>query len=373
MSAFQPDKGIIHIIPTLILPTQPKVTLYPGKPTIPPVDTLAPGKPTDSPKVATTPVKFTATPLPTVITTIKITPRVDIRPAGTLVIYPAPTGLVAEALLNYNIVRLSWDQVPGAQGYKVYCTAAIDQDFTLVDPEDGDWCTPYEGRGNWYAFYDRRVMEHYTERYYKVSAVFTDGREGPQSNWVHVLALDPPPENFTAVALQPDMVLLSWSPSVGGADVYKITREGVGGSITWPVSGTMCIDGQGPSEWVPLQSDTEYRYQVVAEKNFIWQFETEWVAVRTLLETPNYVVATPISTSWIQITWNPVPGATGYKVYHSGTGDIYAYLGTNTTPVYNHSGLSADTLHAYKVVAYNDYGESAVSERAVTRTMLPRP
>jgi hypothetical protein len=50
MSAFQPDKGIIHIIPTLILPTQPKVTLYPGKPTIPPVDTLAPGKPTDSPR-----------------------------------------------------------------------------------------------------------------------------------------------------------------------------------------------------------------------------------------------------------------------------------------------------------------------------------
>jgi hypothetical protein len=379
VSASQLEKGNIGIVPTLGRPTQPpQETLFPEKPTKPPVETPAPEKPTAPPKETTTPVKFKATPLPAVTTSLKLsvtvtpkknTPRPDTRPVGTLIIYPAPTGLVAVALPIYNQVRLSWDQVPGAQGYKVYRAVAIDQPFTLVGPDEGDWSCPDEGQGSWYAFYDRLSMEPYTERFYMVSAVFTFGREGPKSDWAHVLALDPPPEHLTAQAFRPDMVKLSWSPSQGGADRYAITRQGADGEVTWPFRGTVCIDGLDPNMGLAVQSDTEYCYRVTAVKNEIWQLNSDWVTVRTPLETPNYVTATPISTSRIQITWNPVPGATGYKVYHNNTnGDIYAYLGSSTTTVYNHNGLGADTFHAYKVVAYNEYGESAVSESAVTRT-----
>jgi fibronectin type 3 domain-containing protein len=392
VSASLLDKGNIGIMPTLGRPTQlpketpflgkftrpPRETLFPGKPTQPPVETPVPGKPTEPPKETTTPDKFTATPQPTVTASLpppataapkKITPRQDTRPVGTLVIYSAPTGLAAEALPIYNHVRLSWDQVPGAQGYKVYRTAAIDQPFTQVDPDEGDWSSPDVGQGSWYAFYDRLSMEPYTERFYKVSAVFVGGREGPMSDWAHVLALDPPPEHLTALALRPDLVFLSWSPSVGGADRYVITRLGNDGEVGLLASETVFIDGLNPNVGLPLQSDTEYRYQVTAVKNEIWQLSSDWVTVRTPLETPNNVAATPISTSQIQITWDPVPGATGYKIYHNKTnGDIFAYLGYSTTTVYNHNGLDADTFHAYKVVAYNEYGESAVSENAVTRT-----
>jgi hypothetical protein len=77
---------------------------------------------------------------------------------------------------------------------------------------------------------------------------------------------------------------------------------------------------------------------------------------------PTDVSATALSSTSIHISWNPVTGATGYRVYYSDYySGLYEFLyGTSSTSYTDNECDPGDTWY-YKISAYNDHGESDLS------------
>ncbi|MFJ3333910.1 chitinase [Streptomyces sp. NPDC086766] len=80
---------------------------------------------------------------------------------------------------------------------------------------------------------------------------------------------------------------------------------------------------------------------------------------------PGGLAVTGTTSSSVSLSWNSVPGATGYHVYRDGT-EAAAVTGTSATA----TGLSAATSYSFQVTAANAAGESAKSA-AVTGTTAP--
>jgi len=90
---------------------------------------------------------------------------------------------------------------------------------------------------------------------------------------------------------------------------------------------------------------------------------------------PNGVTATAQSSSSIRISWNLVNGATSYKLYYGTSSSSITILasGTITGTTYTHTGLQADTVYYYRVVASNSSGDSGYSTSSSARTLLSTP
>ncbi|MFJ8197610.1 chitinase [Streptomyces sp. NPDC096152] len=71
---------------------------------------------------------------------------------------------------------------------------------------------------------------------------------------------------------------------------------------------------------------------------------------------PGGLAVTGTTSSSVSLSWNTVPGATGYNVYRDGT-EVTAVTGTSATA----TGLSAATSYSFQVTAANSAGESAKS------------
>jgi hypothetical protein len=84
---------------------------------------------------------------------------------------------------------------------------------------------------------------------------------------------------------------------------------------------------------------------------------------------PRGLTATAVSSSVINLSWNSVSGATGYKVYQgtSSSGTFNLATSTLNTSIVNNE-LPANTTVYYKVTAYNSYGESGYSSIASATT-----
>jgi fibronectin type 3 domain-containing protein len=90
--------------------------------------------------------------------------------------------------------------------------------------------------------------------------------------------------------------------------------------------------------------------------------------------TPEWVSASAISPSSIQITWIAATGATYYKVYRSTYDGSYVYIGDSSTTSYTDTTLNANTAYYYKVSSYSAGGESALSSfSSATTQALPVP
>jgi transcriptional regulator CtsR len=92
--------------------------------------------------------------------------------------------------------------------------------------------------------------------------------------------------------------------------------------------------------------------------------------------SPSDLIATPISTSQINLTWQDNSSdETGLKIERkTGTGSYsqIATVGANVTS-YSNSGLSARTTYYYRVRAYNNVGNSDYSNEASATTLPPPP
>jgi hypothetical protein len=86
------------------------------------------------------------------------------------------------------------------------------------------------------------------------------------------------------------------------------------------------------------------------------------------LAAPTGLTATPYSSSGIALTWNPVSGATGYKVYNGLTSTVAFVGNVSSNSAYN-INLPANTTVYFKVSAYNSSGEGPMSS-VVSATTL---
>jgi fibronectin type 3 domain-containing protein len=87
------------------------------------------------------------------------------------------------------------------------------------------------------------------------------------------------------------------------------------------------------------------------------------------LNGPSNIIASAESSSSIRLSWPPISGATGYRIYRSlSRSGTYTRVGTITSTSFTNTGLASNTTYYYKVSAYNNAGESAQSSMVSART-----
>ena len=165
-------------------------------------------------------------------------------------------------------------------------------------------------------------------------------------------------KNFEIEATDKDQVLLTWN-ALEGAEKYKILRK--------------------------FESDEIYIIQEVVETNSyasfvyeehyvfrIWALnasgqifaESEDVFIDTTgPATPTNFKATVLSTSLIQLSWDPVPGALGYKIYRdAGYGGFSLYKQLNGAGVrfLTDANLNSGFNYKYKITSFSEFEHESV-------------
>jgi len=112
-----------------------------------------------------------------------------------------------------------------------------------------------------------------------------------------------------------------------------------------------------------------------SQTNADFSFRVKGTCSEEQTGVPNGVTATAQSSSSIKISWNPVNGATSYKLYYGTSSSSITILASGTVAgtTYTHTGLQANTIYYYRVVASNSSGESGYSTSASARTLLSTP
>ena len=270
---------------------------------------------------------------------------------------PVPGSVTASALSSDSI-QVNWNSVSGAASYKVYRGASASGTYTLITTRTD---TSYTDTG----------LTPLTTYFYRVSAVTSRG-EGDQSNPAQATtpaeSVVPPPGGLQAYPSGSNSIQISWI-AVPEATSYKIFRSSsASGTFTaLNVSTATSYTDSG------LNPSTTYYYKISAVHSKGESEQSSVVSAATpaeaLIQPPGGLSAAAQGTSSIQISWNAVSGATGYRVYRSSSASgFYDFLGSASSSPYTDNGLSASTTYYYKVSSVKDSEESVLSSGYASAT-----
>ncbi|XP_045348801.1 collagen alpha-1(VII) chain isoform X4 [Leopardus geoffroyi] len=247
-------------------------------------------------------------------------------------------------------VRVSWSPVPGATEYRITVRSTQGVERTLVLP----------GSQTAFDLDDVRAGLSYTVR---VSA-----RVGSREGGASTLTVRREPETPLAipglrvVASDATRVRVAWGP-VPGASGFRIswrTDSGPESSQTLPPESTA-------TDIMGLRPGTSYQVAVSALRGREEGPPVVIVARTDPLGPVRTVHVTQTSSSSVTISWNGVPGATGYRVsWHSGHGPEKSQLVSGEATVAELDGLEPDTeytVHVWPHVAGVDGTPASVVVR----------
>jgi len=170
--------------------------------------------------------------------------------------------------------------------------------------------------------------------------------------------LSPPmaPAEISSAAVSDSLINVSWN-AVAGAVNYRIYRDG---KYLAAVSATRLSDSG-------LNSATSHCYHVTSVNAVGKESEPSKQTCAMTLNPPKAALGTPeltataVSESQINLSWNPVAGALGYKVYRDG---LYLMTSTAGTSVPDKE-LREAGRYCYQVTAVDTTGkESEKSNQA---------
>ena len=179
------------------------------------------------------------------------------------------------------------------------------------------------------------------------------------------------PTNLSATAVSSSRVDLSWTanPDNEGVVGYWIVRDGVTINTT---AGTTYQDNS-------VSPSTTYSYQVFAydevnnhsDLSNPASVTTPAVPDSQAPTVPTNLIATAVSTSQINLSWNSSTdnvGVTGYEIYRNG-----AKIATVSTTSYGDGGLSSSTTYSYFVKARDAAGNVSGASSTVSATTQGQP
>ena len=285
--------------------------------------------------------------------------------------------------------------VPGASSYDILRSTAAGAGYVPVATgQVGPVC----GSGVGLATYLDTTAVNGTAYYYKVQSVSPAGRSGPcppslPAKPAATFAATPPAAAGLAVTSSGHhRVALQWNASPGAA-FYRVSRttmyqDGVGGMF--PLRSMLLDDAASATAYVD-ESTTDgriYRYQIEAVNAAGTGAPSAGVTVTPRPAPPASAPAKlafqrvkPRNGPAIKLTWEPVPGATGYVIYRT-TGAESSFqwpanfLTTLVSATYTDQGVTDKNAkvrgldpaadYSYQVTAVNAGGISPPASIKVT-------
>jgi chitodextrinase len=183
------------------------------------------------------------------------------------------------------------------------------------------------------------------------------------------------PTSLRATAAAYNQVNLSWNPSTDNVGVsgYYIVK---GGTTIAQTTGT----GTGFTDST-VNASTSYSYQVMAYDaagnssalSNIVSVITPSVPDTTAPSTPVNLTAVAVSSSQVNLSWNPSTdniGVSAYDIYRNSS-KVASVSGATTN--FGDAALAASTSYSYYVVARDAAGNSSVTSNTVTAATQPNP
>ena len=254
-------------------------------------------------------------------------------------------------------IDISWNKVSNADGYRVYRKTA-----------NSSWTKLSDVTSNTTIIYtDKTVASgkayYYTVRAYKVyegKTVFG----GFDNNGVNAVFKNTTQPLGTVVLNQPKdsgkgSIIVSWK-SVEGAEGYRIYRKftGSGWKKLTDVSSDQLsyVDGSGVTG--KQYTYTVRAFRTVNGKEELGGFDSLGVSATKLPVTVVMKSASNNGKGGIDVSWNKVSNATGYRIYRKEEGGSWKGLDTITSysvTTYTDDSCVSGKTYAYTVRAYKEY------------------
>jgi formylglycine-generating enzyme required for sulfatase activity len=284
---------------------------------------------------------------------VRATPATNAHPPG------APTGVNATA--GYGQITITWANVTTATSYNLYWSDDGSDPSKASSARIAGVTSPHVHSG----------LANGTAHRYVVTAANEFGESGESAVVEETPRLVAPaaPANV-AVTVADRRNTITWSP-VSFATSYNIYWTDNQTNPT-KASPKRILDATSPHSHTGLTNGVEYRYVVTAQ-NAAGEGVESLVVRGTPLSAPTNVVAVA-GAGQNTVTWNPAPGALGYRIYWLNTGANPTKATGNrilgAASPYDHTGLAGGTEYRYVVTATNIGGESAESAVATATPMI---
>jgi len=262
---------------------------------------------------------------------------------STVSVPAAPT--VSQSGATTTSITISWAPVTGATGYYIYRSSSSTGTYTLLTTGTlGPNATSYTDNG----------LTIGTTYYYKVAA-YNGGGTGSQSIYITAETIPGVPTGLKTMSASSTSITISWS-AVTGASSYFIYRSGtLAGTYTQVgTSTTTSYTDTG------VTASANYYYKVAARNSGGTGSQSDASLLQnngSAPSAPTGLMTTAATSSTVTLTWNAIPGVTGYYVYRSSSSTgTFTQVGNPTSATYTDTGLSLGTTYYYKVAAYNSSG-----------------
>lgn len=266
-------------------------------------------------------------------------------------------------------LKLTWSKVNGATGYNVYRKLENDKSYKLIKTINGNGNVEFTDSG----------LKCGVKYYYRVNGfrtVDSKNYEGLGSKDYLGLTTPAQPALKSAKSLGYNTISIEWT-KVEGATGYDIYRKTTG---TYSKIGT--VDKQSTVTFKDEKAITGVRYQYTVRafynKNGIKKVSTyeNYIHGTAYPSNPNLTSVTSVEYNAIELKWDKVDGANGYKIYRKLPSDKnYKELITlyEQTDKYTDQTVTCGTTYQYIIRSfryengktYTSGNSSAVSCKAV--------
>lgn len=278
-----------------------------------------------------------------------------------------PTNLTATPV-SASAIDLAWIGDSNAYGYRVERKTETGQWGQIANVTSGT-TTSFHDTG----------LHHKTKYYYRVIA-YADEDSG-YSNTANATTLNEKPTvptSFSAVAQSDSQIQLTWTDTSDNEDHFYIQRS-PNGQGDW--SDVQTTDPNVTS-WTDtnLTKKTTYYYRIKSANemgDLGWTAPASATTKDTRPNAPASLVATAVAYNAIDLTWTDASdNEDGFRIERLNSAGAWVTVGyklPNQTSFHDASGLAPLTTYTYRVIAYNNGGDSDPSNQASATTLTPPP
>lgn len=273
--------------------------------------------------------------------------------------YPSNPTVTSVSSVEYDAIELKWNKVDGANGYKVFRKLSSDKNYKEV-------AVIYNGQTTEYI--DKNLTCGTSYQYIVKSYRYENGKEYVSGHNTGMKCTAVPKEpKVKVVSTDYNALSISWD-KINGATGYRVYFK-KDNAKKWTVLATFENGELSGCEHRKLTTGVKYTYTVRAyHKNSnktVWgNYNSDGVTARPLTTKPKLSSVSSSSANSVEVKWNSVNGASGYKVMRKTEGSkswtVISTVKGNKTLSYTDNNVICGVKYYYTVRAYKTVNKKAV-------------